>query len=281
MNAPAALLAVRWLVWDTFRQAQASAVFWLMLAVSLVCVLFCLLTPIDGPDAVLRLRLLLAGGVADTAGMLCALVWTAALLPTFLEPSSVTVLLAKPVPRWSLLAGKYLGVLAFVAFQAGVFVVGTWLALGLRTGEWDGRYLITFPLLVLHFAVFFSFSCLLAVMTRSAVVCIVGSLLFWLMCWGMNFGRHALLTYLAEHTEIGRGFGTALELGYWVLPKPADLGYLLSVGLGGESLSPVQREYRAVIAQGALHLEAAVLSSVAFAAVMLGLAGYELEDADY
>ncbi|MGL4554073.1 MAG: ABC transporter permease, partial [Gemmataceae bacterium] len=48
MNAPAAFLAVRWLVWDTFRQAQASAVFWLMLSVSLLCVVFCLTTSTEG-----------------------------------------------------------------------------------------------------------------------------------------------------------------------------------------------------------------------------------------
>ncbi|MGL4551015.1 MAG: hypothetical protein ACRC33_07500, partial [Gemmataceae bacterium] len=105
--------------------------------------------------------------------------------------------------------------------------------------------------------------------------------LFWLMCWGMNFGRHAVLAYLAEHAEIGRGFSGVLELGYWVLPKPADFGYLLSLGLGAESVFPVHREFKAVIAQGALHLEASVLSSVAFAAVMLGLSAYELEHADY
>jgi hypothetical protein len=232
-------------------------------------------------DAIRWVQLMLAGGIADTAGVLFALIWTAAFLPTFLEPTSVTVLLAKPAPRWSLLVGKYLGVLIFVAFQATIFVVGTWLALGLRTGVWDARYLISIPLLTLHFAIFFSFSCLLAVTTRSTVVCIVGTLLFWLMCWGMNFGRHAVLAYLAEHADLGRGFSGLLELGYWILPKPADLGYLLSIGLGADSLFPVHREFKAVIAQKALYLELSVLTSVVFAALMLVVSAYELEQADY
>src|SRR5262249_21202581 len=54
-------------------------------------------------EAVRQVQLFLAGGVADTAGLLLALVWTAGFLPSFLEPGSVTVLLAKPVPRWSIL----------------------------------------------------------------------------------------------------------------------------------------------------------------------------------
>src|SRR5262249_29956278 len=42
MNLPAAIYAVRWLVRDTFRQALASRIFWVMLAVSGLCILACL-----------------------------------------------------------------------------------------------------------------------------------------------------------------------------------------------------------------------------------------------
>ena len=59
--------------------------------------------------------------MADAVGLLLALLWTASFLPTFLEPAAVAVLLAKPVPRWQLLVGKFAGVLAFVAFQAARF----------------------------------------------------------------------------------------------------------------------------------------------------------------
>src|SRR5205823_2783188 len=221
MNLPAALLSIRWLVRDTFRQSLATGVFWAMLAVSALCILVCLTAnaddipnlPTDGTtperitreeakkydpeevaksgvvvtdgrvtllfgafsyhsnrwreDAVRELQLMLAGFVADGVGLLLALVWTAGFLPAFLDPAAATVLLAKPAPRWSLLAGKYLGVVIFVGLQAAVFVLGTWAALGLRTGVWDMRYLWCLPVLVCHFAIFFSFSTFLAVWTRS------------------------------------------------------------------------------------------------------------------
>ena len=64
------------------------------------------------------------------------------------------------MPRWSLLAGKFLGVLVFVAAQNALFVGGTWLALGVRTSVWDPTYFLCIPMLLLHFAVFFS-SCFL------------------------------------------------------------------------------------------------------------------------
>src|SRR5271157_3485966 len=161
MNLGAAIYAIRWLIRDTFRQARASGVAWLMLTVSGLCILLCLSAGIqgdvplqqqgdekpeflprsdplaadpervrssgvdiisgeltlafgaihvplgrDGHDAIRFLQLLLAGGVADAAGVLLALIWTAGFLPTFLDPAAASVLLAKPVPRWSLLAGK-------------------------------------------------------------------------------------------------------------------------------------------------------------------------------
>ena len=126
-------------------------------------------------DAVHFLELLLAGGIAGTFGLLLTLVWTAGFVPTFLEPSAASVLLAKPIARWQLLLGKYFGVLAFVGFQVVLFVALTWLALGVRTSVWDMTYWWCIPLLLLQFAIFYSFSVLLAVVTRSTVACVFGS----------------------------------------------------------------------------------------------------------
>ena len=139
-------------------------------------------------DAVHFLALILAGGIAGTFGLLLTLVWTAGFVPTFLDPSAASVLLAKPIPRWQLLLGKYFGVLAFVGFQVVLFVALTWLALGVRTNVWDMAYWWCIPLLLLQFAIFYSFSVLLAVVTRSTVACVFGSILFWLLAWGINYG---------------------------------------------------------------------------------------------
>jgi hypothetical protein len=232
------------------------------------------------PEAVRHLQLLLAGVVADTAGLLLALIWTAGFLPTFLEPSSVAVLLAKPVPRWSLLLGKYLGVLVFVAFQAVVFVGGTWMALGLRTGIWHGTYLLCIPLLLVHFAIFFSFSVLLAVMTRSTVACVIGSVVFWLLCWGMNYGRHALVG-LPDVEVAAVGFSSPVEIGYWVMPKPADLTLMLFDALQADNYFGKQLAYVEVQKKGAFYPELSVLTSLLFAVVVLAIAAYEFVTTDY
>src|SRR3954454_13138004 len=52
MNLPALVYATRWLIRDTFRQALASGIFWLMLAVSGVCILVCLSIGVRGGASV-------------------------------------------------------------------------------------------------------------------------------------------------------------------------------------------------------------------------------------
>jgi hypothetical protein len=48
MNGPALIYCVRWLIWDTFRQAIASRIFWVMLMVSALAVVFCFGVRIEG-----------------------------------------------------------------------------------------------------------------------------------------------------------------------------------------------------------------------------------------
>jgi ABC-type transport system involved in multi-copper enzyme maturation permease subunit len=223
-------------------------------------------------------QLILAAGVADTLGLLLTLVWTAGFLPGFLAPQAIAVLLAKPVPRWGLLAGKYVGVLAFVLAQAIFFVGGTWLALALRTGIWDAVYLLSIPLLLLQFAVFFGFSLLLAVCFRSTVACVFGSISFWGICWAMNFGRHAVMA-AADVAGCGK-FSTLVvrlaDIGYWILPKPVDLGCLAFDALGA------QTHFRPILENSAgLSLGLSVLTSLLFTVYILIAAERQFAKMDY
>jgi hypothetical protein len=233
-------------------------------------------------DAVSFIQLLLAGFVADTAGILLALVWTAGFLPTSLGPASATVLLAKPVPRWALLLGQYLGVLGFVALQAVFFVGGTWLALGAGTGVWTPSYLLSIPILLIHFAVFFSVSAGLAVCTRGTVVSMVGALAFWLLCWCTNAGWHtAQLAGASAPGAPAAGGLSLLRAGYWLLPKPADLNGLLCDALHAERYFGRLLDFHALHGRGLLHLGLSILTSLLFAAGVLALAVYRFVRTDY
>ena len=230
-------------------------------------------------DSVRLIQVWLAGVAADTAGVLLALLWTAGFLPTFLEPQQVTVLLAKPAPRWGILLGKYMGVVLFVGLQAVLFVGVTWLGLGVGTGVWDARYWLAVPLLVGTFAVFYAFSAFLAVATRSTVVCVFGTLLFWLACWGMNFTHHRLAAYDGPGATAATRY--LVEAGYWVLPKPLDASGVFFDAIQAADFTAAVPELAAAKAGNRWHPEMAALTSLVFAAVILGLAAYEFRHLDY
>jgi ABC-type transport system involved in multi-copper enzyme maturation permease subunit len=309
MNVSAAARVIRYLIRDTFRQSLATGIFWLMLAVTALTAGACLTVrehtvpaakdrplptarvellsgmvglDIENPRAhpIRTLQLQLAGWVADAAGLILALLWTAGFLPTFLAPATATVLLAKPPPRWSLLLGKYVGGLLFVALQTTVFIVATWLALAVRTGYWDTRYLLCIPLLVLHFAVFYSFSAMLAVATTSTVACAFGSIAFWLVCWAVNFGRHAR-ELISDMNGVAPTFGRLLDGGYWLLPKPLDFHLILMQTLEAENLFARVLDVGELTQRGLWHPAASLATSALVGVALVVLAAYDFSTKDY
>jgi ABC-type transport system involved in multi-copper enzyme maturation permease subunit len=328
MNAPAVIYALRWLIADTFRQTMTSRVFWIMLAISGLCTVFCLGVSIEGgavrdgkelwaPDGSImdapretgRMSLLFgafevsfsrepkeqvhfllsifASWIAGAIGILATLVWTAGFVPEALDPSAASVMLAKPVPRWLILTGKYLGVVAFVATQATVFFVGTWAALGIRTDEWEVGYLAGIPLMTFHFAVFFSMSVLIAVFFRSTTACIVGTVLFWFLCYSVNYARDFVLVYsdICPSGEPVSAVSSFLsELGYWLLPKPADYTIMLeeTLVLGNvKTTLGSQQPFESVLRNGLFHPLASLATSALFAVFMLWQASSRLAKIDY
>jgi ABC-type transport system involved in multi-copper enzyme maturation permease subunit len=228
-----------------------------------------------------------ASWIAGFFGMLMALVWTAGFVPESLQPSAAAVLLAKPVPRWLFLLGKYLGVVCFIALHVTIFFVGTWFALGLRTGYLPAGYLLAILPMIFHFATIFSFSVMLAVLFRSSTACIVGSVLFWLGCYAINYGRHFAVVYGDIHPNGPplSAFTVFLsEAGYWILPKPADFTILIEKGLqlqSSHATLETQEPFRTVLSKNLFHPLAIILTSCLFPIFALWSAASQLAKTDY
>lgn len=219
------------------------------------------------------IQIVLAGGLADTIGILLALVWTASFLPGFLEPAYASVMLAKPVPRWALLAGKVSGVVFAVIVQAFLFVLLTWLALGLRAGMWDLRYFLAVPVMFVHFTVFLSVSAWIAVWTRSSVACALGTLAVWVICFGLNLVRH--------EGALASGSSGILEAIYWILPRPLDYNLILADALRASEYFGSVIDVAALHERGAFHPELSIGTGLMFAISVLVLAGRRLSRLDY
>lgn len=277
------LAALRWLIADSFRQARWSGVFWLAFAFNALAILFCLSLGFTGwaiNEAATRNALFWLGGFgANTLGILLAIVFTSGFIPAFVDPNSAMIMLAKPTPRWQMLAGRTLGVYLFFTMNATIFVAGSWVAAGLSTGFWPIDYLAVLPILLLNFGVFFSFAALIAVITRNAVATVVATLIFWGLCAMMNVGRHALASYDLEHFSIvSRMFS---EFCYWLFPKPADTIAVLYNAIEPQPLASKLRDFAKLEEKGAFRPALSLTASLLFPLLILPMAGYELEKTEY
>ncbi len=244
------------LVADTFREALARKIFWALFGLSTAMILFFLflmkIDVVQGAMAtvslfgqtnrkmtdVSRLVRQVHGGIATflyTWGMALAVFASAGLVPTVLEPGRIELLLSKPIHRYQILLGRYLGNLAVVALNVTYLIVGVWLVFGAKTGVWSPSFLYAIATTVFIFAVLLSVVLLTGVLFESAAVSTM-----------VTIGLGLVSPILAQHTiaekllssEWSRWLWRAL---YEMLPKVFDVGRItlnLVRGDRVESLMP-------------------------------------------
>jgi hypothetical protein len=113
---------------------------------------------------------------------------------------------------------------------------------------------------------------------RSTVVAVFGSIAFWGLSWGINYGRHLVASTadLAGQASFSRPLTWLAEIGYWLFPKPIDLGQLLFDALGAGA-----HFHRLLPGVSAMSLGLAMLTSLLFTAYVLLAASLQFARADY
>jgi hypothetical protein len=171
--------------------------------------------------------------MAGWVGLLVAIIVTAGSIPSLLQRGTLDLLLARPVGRPGILAAKYAGGCIFVFLVATLVIGGSWLAISLRTGHWNFYFPLTILTLTFFFAVLYSVSVLVGVLTRSHATAAVMTLLTWLACYGVGRAR---IHYLSPEGVGGSpGVVRSVKIAHMILPKTSDLSLMnqLLVSRGG------------------------------------------------
>ena len=209
-------------------------------------------TPFDGASP---LQSFIFGAQAFVAGagywigIILALFATGGLVAALTERGQVDVILTKPLSRSAVLAGRLLAVMA-VMFVLTTYLFGAvWLTMSIKTGIWNGRFLLAILVVFGMFAVLYSVVTLVGVWSGSAPLSLIVTL-------GVLFASLILgITGLAESvTALWRPL---VQGGYHVLPKFLNVGSNMVPQLAtGDPVGPLYP----------------LLSSLAFGAVCYGLA---------
>ncbi|MEW6510245.1 MAG: ABC transporter permease subunit [Bacteroidota bacterium] len=103
---------------------------------------------------------------------------TAGVIPDALDRGTVDLYLSKPISRWELLAGKYLGSVTAVFANILYFIGGLWLIIGLKVGAWNPALLATAFLMTFAFACLYAIVVLFGVLTRNMAIAIIAGFLY-------------------------------------------------------------------------------------------------------
>ena len=237
------------LIVDSFRESLDRKIFWVMLLISLLvaAAMFCFsfepnrinilfgtwtiesdLFTIGGAIRTDLIASLIVEWIADivlgSIGIFLALIATAGFFPAMMERGGIEVVLSKPMPRWKLVLGKYIGSLTFMAVQASIFVTFTFLVAGFRWNVWLPRYFLVIPLMILMFSYLYSVSTLVAVYTRSTVAVILITMAAWIGFTGIQSTADLFEMY-PEAREYRSAYN-GLRVARWIIPKTSDLTLL-------------------------------------------------------
>jgi len=227
------------LIRDTFREALARKIFWVLFGLSALLIIFFLfLLRIDivagatatvslfgrqGPgDAnVDRLVRGVYGGIATflyTWGMFLAVFASAGLVPSVLEPGRIELLLSKPLSRTHILLGRFAGNVLVVLLNTTFLVLGVWTILGVKTGIWSAGFLIAIATTTFIFAVLLAVVVLIGVWLESAAAATMITVA--LMIISPILAQTSLMMRLLS-SEWSRNLWRVL---YYALPKVYEVG---------------------------------------------------------
>ena len=142
--------------------------------------------------------------IVGVFGMMAAILVTSTIIPQMFDPGSITLLLSKPVSRSLLFISKFLGACAFILLNVSYLIVGLWLIAGLRFGIWNQGMLWCIPIFLFMFLVYYAVSALAGVIWKSAVISVVMTVMFWVVCWGLDVTSSVMEAIWMEPNRIIR-----------------------------------------------------------------------------
>jgi len=171
-----------------------------------------------------------------TFGMFFSIFATANLVPNMLEKGNIDWIIAKPISREILLIGRYLGALTIVAFNIFYLIGGSWIILSMKTGYWNGSFLLAGLLITIMFAILYAFMTFLSVTMQNSAISIMGAYLVIFLSTPL-FQRDRIYALLSNKI-----YQVLLDGFYYIMPRVVEIGNIVREVVLGEpigSWSPV------------------------------------------
>ncbi len=127
-------------------------------------------------------------------GVFIAILVTAAIVPHTFEPGAIDLLLSKPVSRMLVFVTKFFGGCVFILINASYLIAGLWVIAGVRFQVWNANLLLCIPVFLFLFAICYAVSAVAGLIWKNAIVSVVLTIVFWVMCSGLGMARGVIET---------------------------------------------------------------------------------------
>lgn len=140
--------------------------------------------------------------VVGMGGLIVAILVTSTTIPQMFEPGSIDLVLSKPVSRVLLFLTRFVGGCAFVLVIAAPLIIGVWGLAGLRLGLWYPNLFWCIPLFVFLFMVYYTISALSGVIWKNAIVSVILTAVFMLVCMIVETYYSAVALLAFDHIRL-------------------------------------------------------------------------------
>jgi ABC-type transport system involved in multi-copper enzyme maturation permease subunit len=215
--------------------------------------------------------------------LLIGVIITGFFIPQMLRKGALDLLITKPISRPALLIYKYIGGLTYMFILTVTTVGGIWLVLALRSGYWNPNFLLLIPILTFTFAILYSFSTLIAVLTRSAVAAILLTCGFAFLLWLVGIMKISLDEIRADKErsrDVSQTLCDVVDGLQYILPHYKDVDRLTSKLIADATLTQMERFQLTDFKAEYPGWGETFGFSVGFIAVMLGLASWRFQTRD-
>jgi ABC-type transport system involved in multi-copper enzyme maturation permease subunit len=213
--------------------------------------------------------------------MLISSIITSFFVPNMVRKGTIDLFLTKPVRRPVLLIFKFIGGLTFMFVNTLVIVVGIWVVLGLRSGLWPLGFLLAIFILTFEFAIFYSVSTFVGVLTQSPIICILASCFTWLVLWSVG-QFYAAVELFRPMKMLPEWVNKSAEVLHFITPRYKDLDILTAKLVSRGLVNPDTPEQKIIedSFKGIRWVESLAFTT-GFIALILGLACWRFAVKDY
>ncbi|MEO6695560.1 MAG: ABC transporter permease subunit [Ignavibacteria bacterium] len=146
------------------------------------------------------------------------LISVSSFIPSMLEKGNIDLLLSKPVSRSKIIIAKFTGSVLLI-FISLVYLIGfVWLILSIKSGYWHFPFLLSIFWLTLSFAVVFSFTLLVGLISQSSILSVLLSIFLLIVTKILSIREVAIFSFV-ENEPVR----FIINFFYYILPKPSDI----------------------------------------------------------